>query len=262
MSVYTFNPFVKTHSQYTNLPSLIASIGNIEGSYSIDFDSITNLGEDEILEECTVHQTRTSVYEGLFMFFAAIEHCKHLTPLKDHSLDVTEALEDVYDLLNIIKHTHFITLDYKRYDEDIINFGLSESEFDEAGTLAIIQMYHFLELPVKDRFWFLGKSFHKSDLPRYLKLGGDTERWIKKSRKGCKQIFRALSIQHLQMHGLDFDEEYLTEKNFDKSLSYSHPIAEKIISGEMVSMEDVTDFYNKSVSGKPTFKKSNVIALK
>ncbi|WP_434998813.1 hypothetical protein ACRZ5S_19670 [Vibrio scophthalmi] len=262
MSVYTLNPFVKEHSKHINLPSFLASLGNIEGSYSIDFDFVGNLDDEEVLEEDTEKQTRTSIYEGLFMFFSAIEHCKDITPIKDYSIDVTEALQDVYDLLNIIMHTHYITLDLKRYEDDITNFGLSEKEFNDAGTLAMIQMYHFLELPIVDRFWFVGKPFHKSDLPMYLRLSHDTQRCIKKLRKGVNQVFRALSIQHLQMHGLDFNEDYLTEKNFDKSLTYSHPIAEKIISGELVTINDVTDYYNKSISTKPTLKKSNVIALK
>lgn len=192
------------------------------------------------------------------MFYAAIQHCKGITPIKDHSHDVSEALEDIHDLINIIMHSHFIALDIKRYDEDIINYGLNDTEFDEAGALALIQPYHYLELPMIDRLWFVGRPFHQSDLPKYLKLAGDTERWIKKCRKGCNQVFRALSIQHLQMHGLDFDEDYLTEKNFDLSISFSHPIVEKLLSGELVTMDHLTNAYNKILEEN----KSNVITLK
>lgn len=245
MTVIKLNPFVKTHSSYVDLDSFYHSLQIIENSYNLNIDFTTNLSESEFMEEDIEKETSTLLLRGLFYFVSAVDYCKQMRVISVDSEDITDALHDLYHLINIVKNLHFISLDFQRFDEDITGYGFEESTFDKAGTMALIQSYHFGGLSFNERFWFLGKSVVEADISKYLRLCVDTERWFKKVRKSVDRVFRALSIQHLEMHGKTFDEDYLTEKAFDNSLRFTVSILNKVVEGKDVSIDDLEKMYNR-----------------
>ncbi|WP_261904610.1 hypothetical protein [Vibrio fortis] len=250
MTVLKLNPFVKTHSSYVDLDSFYHSLQIIEDSYNLSIDQTTNLPESEFMSEDIEKETSTLLLRGLFYFVSAVDYCKQMRVLSCDSEDISDALNDIFHLINIVKNLHFISLDFQRFDEDVINYGFEESTFDKAGTMALIQSYHFGGLSFDERFWFLGKSVVEADISKYLRLCGDTERWFKKVRKSVDRVFRALSIQHLEMHGKSFDEDYLTEKAFDNSLRYTVSILNNVVKGKDVSIDELEKMYSKILDTK------------